>query len=88
MKRLMILVAVILLSALPVLAAQPADKAPPQLSAKSQKFEREQEKRASEGRKLHKAYFQQRDEMKTRRDQAMQLRDRNIRKNSPGNTGL
>jgi len=48
----------------------------------------EQQHPDSEGRKLHKAYFQKREAMKQKRDEALKVRTRNVSGNNPGDTGL
>lgn len=91
MKRLTLLIAAIAMVALPALAAPPAgrsDRGPAQLSEQSRKFQREVIEKESRERKLHKAFFQNYRERLARRDAAMQVRERNIRNNSPGNTGM
>lgn len=91
MKLTTLLITVFMLIALPVLAAPPArtdGKEPAQLSEKSRKFQQEVAENETPERKLHKAFFKKREEMAARRDAALRVRERNIRNNSPGNTGM
>jgi len=46
------------------------------------------DKPESEGRQLHKAHFKKLDDMKKRRDSAMDMRNDLINSDNPGNTGL
>jgi hypothetical protein len=93
MKRLMNLAAALLLSgllAMPALAAgngannQPsADPRAPQATKGKKDIVPE-----SQGRRLHKAYFQKREAMKGRREAGQELRQSNIMGNNPGHTGM
>lgn len=94
MKRMMILAIVLLLSALlalPALAAK-KEKNDPTQPGQEQVVEKGKGKGKgnpeSEGRRLHRAYFQKRAEKESQRGSALQKRQQLLDSNSPGNTGL
>lgn len=91
MTRPALLIVAFMLVALPVMAAPPERKDghdPMPLSEKSRKFQQKVAEQETPERKLHKAFFQKHEEMLARRDAALQVRENNIRSNSPGNTGM
>jgi len=47
-----------------------------------------QGKTESEGSQLQKAYFKKREDAKARRDAALELRQQNISRGNPGDTGM
>lgn len=89
-----------LLLAAPVLAAKPekqeAAQPPAQAAEKAPKVRMQPVPGAvvqdaahqSQAFKRQQAYRQLREEHKARRDAAMKLREKNVRGNNPGNTGL
>ena len=94
MKRLTSMITMLLLTALPVLAAesgnlQHPDQGQGSPSVTVQQQDQEQQAPAeSEGRQLHRAYQQKREEMRARAAAAEEIRARNVSGNNPGQTGL
>lgn len=92
MKRLTMLAAMLFLSALlvlPALAAKQEKPAPgKQLPEQAQAIEQAQDPHQSAVFKRQQAYQEKRKAMKAMRDRALEVRERNVKSNSPGNTGL
>ena len=91
MKKLMTLSATLLLSALlalPVLAADAKEKTPKQVPEQAQAAEVAKDPHESEAFKRQQAYWEKRAAMKQRSDDAMKVREQNVKSNSPGKTGL
>ncbi len=89
MKQLITLAIVLLLSSLlvlPALADQPKETAAQQLP--EQAMENQQDPHKSEAFKRQQTYQEKRKAMRERRDEALKIRNKNVRNNNPGNTGL
>ena len=91
MKRLMTMAAVLLLStllALPALAAPQAKDVPKPLPEQAQANEAAQDAHETAAFKRQQATVEKREAMRERRDEALKVRERNIKNNNPGKTGL
>lgn len=93
MKRLISLATALLLTgllAMPALSASTGQTDQSQGNVQLQKSNKGKGQLPpdSEGRRLHKAYFQKREAMKQRRDEEMKVRDSHLLQNTPGNTGF
>ena len=89
MKKLTMMVSAMLLCcliAVPVIADGKKDQGS---SGQAQSIGHDQNgKPESEGRQLHKAHFKKLEESLKKRDAAMEMRQRMIENNDPGNTGF
>ena len=86
MKKVTLLATATLISclALPALAADQEKKTPVPAAV----VETAQDPHESEAFKQQKAYREKREAMKQRRDEALKVRERNVRTDNPGQTGL
>jgi len=73
---------------LPVMAAPPEKDVPKPLPEQAQASEAAQDAHDTAVFKRQQATVEKREEMRQRRDEALKVREENIKKNSPGKTGF
>jgi len=89
MKKLITLAMVLMLSGLLATVALAADQGDPTRQPdQTQDVKNDQNNEEREAQRELKAYFQKKQEAKTRQQAAAELRRQNIATDSPGNTGL